>query len=63
MAKIDPKEGVRYENTDAMRSEFGSYRVNGKTENLCDSSEVYPVVQLETPIERAKAEEAAIDNY
>lgn len=33
----------RYASIDDMRAEFGSYRVNAKVENLCDSAEPYPI--------------------
>jgi len=31
------KEGQRYATTDEMKSEFGDFRYNYKTENLCES--------------------------
>ena len=36
----------RYKNTEEFKSEFGDYRVNDKTENLCDMSAPYPIEEV-----------------
>lgn len=53
----------RYASVDDFRSEFGSYRVNNKNENLCDSSKDYSLQANKTSNDPASLEIPAPEGY
>lgn len=59
MADLNPKEGPRYANTDEFKSEFGDYRVNGRTDNLCDMESPTKVDEVKNdPFAEAQSKES-----